>query len=472
MHRTSKQLLAAALIAAYTAFVPVVRSGMHLEVGYNEGWNLYNARAVLAHQPLYAEKFGWHTVNYPALSFYISAWLSHLTGDLLYTGRMLSLLGLLGSALLLAAMVHRMTGSRHAAIFTALLTVSVMCASAPGYIGQYDPQIFATPFFLAALYLYLRSRDRTIAMVFVALLFILAGNIKHNLIDIPLAVALDLLLARRGRSLAFFLGTAIPAAALSLWMNQHFAGPAFFSNLLAGRGYSLRHAFDNTIGTLGPLIPPFAIACLAAWRLRDNPALRIATLWLACAVVLNIFFAGGAGVASNALFDTLLATVLLLGIFIHRIRFVTGPQQHLPVALALWPLLPLFITNETSFPGRDLQHLRQRQLSHRQALTFLQQTPGPAICESLLLCAEAGKPYLYDPFNATRFIQLGKLDPAPLYLQLTQRHFSVIQLNNSIALTRADVDANRFTPEMLELIRANYRPALTRDGAVLFRPNR
>ncbi len=470
MQRSHKQLLAAALVAAYTAFVPVMRSGMQLEVGYNEGWNLYNARAVLLHQPLYAERFGWHTVNYPALSFYISAWLSHLTGDLLHTGRALSIVGLVCSAVLLAAMVRHLAGSRYAAVFTALLTISVLCASAPSYIGQYDPQLFATPFFLAALYLYLRFRERPAAIVFIALLFVFAGNIKHNLIDIPLAVTLDLLVARRWRGLTLFLGTAIPATVFSLWINQHFAGSAFLTNLLAGRGYSLHHAFDNGIGTLGPLIPLLVLAGITAWRSRRYPALRITGIWLACAFVLNLFFAGGVGVATNSLFDTLLAMVLLVGIFLDEVREAAPPLTYLPIAIALWPLLPLFITNETSLPIRDLRHLRRQQQTYRESLALLQQTPGTAICESLLLCAEAGKPYLYDPFNATRFIQLGKLDPSPLYSQLANRQFAAVQLNKSIDLTKADTDANRFTPEMLEIIRKHYTPVMQRDGVLILVP--
>jgi hypothetical protein len=162
--------------------------------------------------------------------------------------------------------------------------------------------------------------------------------------------------------------------------------------------------------------------------------------------------------------------VLLVGIFLDEVREAAPPLTYLPIAIAVWPLLPLFITNETSLPIRDLRHLRQQQQMYRESLALLQQTPGAAICESLLLCAEAGKPYLYDPFNATRFIQLGKLDPSPLYSQLANRQFAAVQLNKSIDLTKADTDANRFTPEMIEIIRKNYTPFFQRDGVLILVP--
>ena len=186
--------------------------------------------------------------------------------------------------------------------------------------------------------------------------------------------------------------------------------------------------------------------------------------------MLNLFFAGGIGVATNSLFDTLLAMVLLVGIFLDEVREAASPLTYLPMAIALWPLLPLFITNETSFPRRDLRHLHQQQQTYRESLALLRQTPGPAICESLLLCAEAGKPYLYDPFNATRFIQLGNLDPSPLYSQLANGQIAAIQLDKSIDLTKADTDANRFTPQMLEIIRKHYTPLLQRDGVLILVP--
>lgn len=480
-------LVLAAAVALYALVVPVVRACLHLEVGYNEGWNLYNALTVLHHQPLYAEGFGWHTVNYPALSFYLSAWLSHVTGEILYTGRALSLLGLVLSGVLLGAITFFLTKHRAAAVFAGVMAVSLMACTAPNYMGQYDPQIFAQTLFLAALYVYVRWRMRRVAVMASALLFVLAGNFKHNLIDIPLAVMLDLLLVavawgpsasqqyrggwvRRASPLLLFLGVAIPATVLSLLLNRHFGGPAFFTNLLAGRGYSLTHAWWNAVGALGPLIPLLVVALWTAWRVRSDARQRIAALLFVCALGLNLFFAGGVGVATNALFDTLLALALLLGLAFEK--FAKQPSMRPAIyAMAVWPLLPLLITNETSMPIRDVRGLYERQAAYEQSLRFMQQHEGPAICESLLLCAQAGKSYLYDPFNATRFIQLGKLDPEPLLVGLRRKQFAVIQLNKPIAETAEDVDANRFTPDMLQEIAMNYHPALTLKGEVLFLPN-
>jgi hypothetical protein len=68
-----------ALFAVTTTVCPVVRSFYHFEINYVEGWNVYNALKVAQHVPLYGAKYAWTTVNYPALSFYVIAYISHIT---------------------------------------------------------------------------------------------------------------------------------------------------------------------------------------------------------------------------------------------------------------------------------------------------------------------------------------------------------------------------------------------------------
>jgi hypothetical protein len=78
-----------------TFFLPTVRAFYRLEINYNEGWNVYNAQAAMQHRPLYPVKYGWTTVNYPFLSFYLVGYASRFIGDYLLTGRLISLVALL-----------------------------------------------------------------------------------------------------------------------------------------------------------------------------------------------------------------------------------------------------------------------------------------------------------------------------------------------------------------------------------------
>src|ERR1700733_293432 len=84
-------LSALALFGLISAICPTVRAFYHFEINYVDGWNVYNAQKVSQHVSLYGAKYAWTTVNYPALSFYVVAYLSRFTHDYLLTGRLLSL---------------------------------------------------------------------------------------------------------------------------------------------------------------------------------------------------------------------------------------------------------------------------------------------------------------------------------------------------------------------------------------------
>src|SRR5579859_475387 len=175
--------LAMTLLAAA---VPFLRAFYRVEIDYNEGWNIYNAATVAAHGWLYPAKYGWTSVNYPMLSFVIMAQLHRVTHDYLFTARVVSLLSLLASGALVAAIVRRLTGQGwRAPVMAGMFVVAVFCANAHYYVGMDDPQMLAQVFFLAGLYVYISRRDGLLAIFFAAFLFVVGGFIKHNPIDFP-----------------------------------------------------------------------------------------------------------------------------------------------------------------------------------------------------------------------------------------------------------------------------------------------
>ncbi len=186
------------------------------------------------HQPLYPATYAWTAVNYPALSFHLVAFLGHFTHEYLFTARVLSLLGLCLSALFAGAIVAHATRSRSAAWYTGFFLIAWFCAAADAYVGTDDPQILAQAFFMAGLFVYLRGGRRGWALDASALLFVVGGNIKHNLIEFPLAVLLDLLIAAP-RSALRFAATGGLLAALSILLTRQIDGAAYVSWMLAPR---------------------------------------------------------------------------------------------------------------------------------------------------------------------------------------------------------------------------------------------
>jgi len=479
-HQSLWLTLACILLALATTIFPIARSFLPIEVGYNEGWNINNASLVTHHAHLYAAPPAWTTVNYPMLSFALMAALHTLTHDYLYTGRIVSILSLFACAALIAAIAHRLGVSRVLAILAAFYTAALFCTDADAYVGMDDPQLLALAVFLLGLYVYIRNPTSRLALTTSALLFVVGGNLKHNPIDIPLAVLIDVTLRNRAHTLYFALPGLLFAAA-SYALNLHFGGPFFLAQILAPRTYSTAKALDDLVNVFGPLLIPTLVALYTAWILRRDPTRRIAALLLLTSLFIGGYFGGGVGVSINALFSAILAVALLIALFWQRLAETTprSVQQTALAASFLWLLIPwllvaYLITGDWS-PIARYRKAAATQPAFAQQLALLRSTNGPALCESILLCTLADKPYLYDPFNATRLIAFHKLVPTPMLEALEHHRIAAIQFNSPLTIelgTERGIEPGneRWPPAILEAIKRNYAPALTTSTGEIYLP--
>jgi hypothetical protein len=119
--------------------------------------------------------------------------------------------------------------------------------------------------------------------------------------------------------------------------------------------------------------------------------------------------------------------------------------------------------------------LGERQRQFDSEVSLLRSHPGPAFCESLLLCYEAGKSYEYDPFNSANLVKLGRLDPAPLLAKISQGQIAAVQLCCSLDFLKVDDDPD-IIPQMLPAMQASYElrladghnPYLTHEGCYVY----
>jgi len=465
------------VIFLWTVAYPFARAFRLTEINYNEGWNVYNAQKVAEHQPLYPSTYDWTTVNYPALSFHLVAWLGKYTSDYLFTARMLSLAGLCLSGVFVGLIVGYLTRSKRAAWLSGLFLVAVFCVIATNYVGVDDPQLLAQAFFLAGLYVYLRGNRQGHALELTALLFVVGGNFKHNLIEFPLAVLLDLLLTSPRRAVRFAVAGSLMAA-VSVALTRRIDGAAYVSCLLAPRSYSAQHIAYNLKLTFQPLLLPAIAAFWTACFCWKNPSRRVLVLLLCCALAVDLFFSGGSGVTFNAMFGFVLATVLLTGVFWAEFpRLPMGRFRVLqPVAVCalffLWLLVPMD-RNHLLRTDKLLEQSRAREQNFATATAFLRHQPSPALCESLLLCYYAGKPYVYDPFNATRSIALGRLDANVIVGRLRKQEYGAVQLDRSTEYDlRKGPAEERFASPILLAIQQYYDAGFVNTGGIVYVPKR
>jgi hypothetical protein len=449
-------------IALFTAIVPFARSFFKMEAHYNEGWNVYNTEIVAHHGLLYPTAFGWTTNNYPMLSFYVLAQLHRLTHDYLFTARVLSLLSLIACSILVAAIVHSLGAAHRSSALAGLFCFALFCAAAQVYVGADDPQMFAQVFFLLGLLVYVRGRGSLWNIAAAALLFVIAGFIKHNPVDFPLAVLAELLLLSIPRALWFALcGLALAAAAFAL--NVHYGGPFFLAQLLTPRTYLPGHLLEQCINVFGPLIFPYCVAAYTAFTVRRDTQRRIALILFITTIVVGVYFSGGRGVSINAFFSSMLAMSILVGLFFDKVFLAQQPPTtsrfatYAPISLFLWLVIPMLLSGNWN-PIRTIRDDATAQRHFAQDVAFLRTHPGPALCESMLECYFAGKPYLYDPFNATRLIHFHQLDANVLIDQIRQHRFSAIQTDDPLP-NEDHYDSERWDPSVRAAIEANYIPA-------------
>jgi 4-amino-4-deoxy-L-arabinose transferase-like glycosyltransferase len=470
-------------LTLFAAFIPFVRACFRAQVLTNEGWNVYNAIAVVNHQPLYPHQYGWTTNNYPALSFFLLAWLHRFTHDYLFTGRAVSLLSLLAISALAGTIVFRLSRSRPAALLAALFCIAIFCANANNYVGADEPQMLAQVFVMAGFCLFLATGANAWSLVAAALLFTIGGSVKHNLIDFPFAVLIATLLQSVRRALLFTL-SGIAFAALAVWLNIRFGGPHFLDELFLPRSYSGYKLVAQCGIFLGPILLPLVVASRMARSLLSDPRQRVVALQFAIALLLGIYFSGGAGVSINAFFSLLIGMSIVLGLLFARLlaeepdpasRWTSRRTSRWtmrskfashPITLFAWLIIPLLISGNWNIP-RTLRETRARQQRFQQDVALLSSLPGPVLCESPLLCAIAGKPFLYDAFNSTRLIKLGKLDQQPMLDALRQHRIAAVEMDGS---PNEPIRHDRFSPQMLDTILQNYTPVSQNADATLYLP--
>ncbi|MGA2992553.1 MAG: hypothetical protein ABSD88_18950 [Candidatus Korobacteraceae bacterium] len=466
------------LISLATAVFPLLRAFYRFEVNYNEGWNLYNSMIAVQRHTLYGERYGWTTVNYPALSFYLVGHLSSMTHDPLLTGRILSLISLVICAGFIALIVRKLTSRVLPALFGASFCLAIFCTQASSFVGTSEPHMLAHVFFLGGFLLYVSAPlsgnglPATSRLAAIALLFVIGGNIKHNPIDFPLAVLLDLCFVSGRKVLQFMLFSAT-LIGISIYVNIAAGGPFFLAQLLRPRSLELGVDFPSAI-TL-----PFVAALFWSIHIikeRGNRPERAISLLFLVSIAVGFGFGFGSGVAVNTFFSNFLAISIVMGILLdvawrrtpaRFTRFGVWWKAGVPVVLCSCLLLSFLVSGDFNI-SRRLVEMRNKESNFKKEVTFLSLQTGPAICESLLRCYDANKPYVYDPFNATTLMHFGKLHSREITERIERLEYGAIQLRLPLEVVKRPNE--RFPDEILDAISRNYVISLKDPGCNIYVP--
>ena len=275
-------------------------------------------------------------------------------------------------------------------------------------------------------------------------------------VEFILAVAVDLALASIPLAL-WFAACGTVFGVISFALHLRYGGSGFLLQLFTPRAYTVAYIGDRLRDVLGPLLVPIALALLVAFAVRKDPRRRILAILMAAALAIGCYFAGGHGVYINCLFGAVFTMCMLLGLFWDSSSPTLGSvlvRDYAPSLLFLWLVIPMWL-NEDLNTARSLRAIRAATENQSREIDLLSARPGQALCESLLICYEAGKRYVFDPFNATRLMTAGKLDQEVMIRQVRGHAYSAIQFETTASNAE---DLERFPPAVIAAIEENYQP--------------
>jgi hypothetical protein len=427
--------------------------GLHVPLDPNEGWNAYFAQAA-SHGSPYPAATSLMTNNYPPLSFYL---IGTSGGDAIITGRVVALISFLAIAVTIFVAARRMGCTRTEAAFASLLFASCLLLTSD-YVGMDDPQLLGHAVAMIGLVAVLVEPRLPRAMVVAALLFTVAFFIKHNLILMPIAAGIWLVLLDRRLGITFALSGLI-FLLIGMGMFRDIFGVGLFAQLAAPRLY---HA-ANIPAALWQWLPRAAVPIggallLAVLGRRDRYAM-FCVIYAVIAVGAGIFFLGGDGVDVNALFDADVALCLCAAVLFNRtVRNVSRPALAIlyaaPLAILVFLLSPDWRTSDYW-----LHPMAEDVAEARSEITLISNIKGPVICEMLSLCYWAGKPAEADLFNLGQQYATGARNDAALVSLIELRAFALVELESPSDFAQ--------TPRIAQALARNYH-VIRRDDDRLF----
>ncbi|HEY3911917.1 MAG TPA: hypothetical protein VGM07_18815 [Stellaceae bacterium] len=457
--------------------------GFTYERNYNEGWNVYNTLRLIHHEVIYDADL-WRVNNYPIGSFLLVAGVNSLVGDLLLSGRIVAAAAFVAIGVLAAAATRGFGGDHIDALFGGACAAGFSYLVAPTWVAVDDPQSLAEAIMLGGLVSYLWGEANRGDLLRTALLVALGGFVKPNVVAIPLAITIDLAI-RSPRRLWFWVACCAASGAALLGLTELVAGGSFIAHLLSPRTFAWRSAIHNLMKYLRLFKFPLLVALPFSLTIFRGDRLVLAA-YGSLSILSAALLSGFEGTSYNMFQDAAVFLGIAAGVLLHELRprvadlAATG-RRVAATALACLALLlaqPILTEGPRAFGrlyriGDVLAADRRAQSEFAAETHYLAERPGLAICESLLLCYRAGKPFILDPFNSRQYILAGRLNEDRLTQQVAMHEFSVIQVREEICADPATADCRlqaqtfkRFTDRFLLAVARNYklgRPS--QDGA-------
>lgn len=468
--------------------------GYTYELNYTEGSVLCQIRDLALGVPLYGrvgERPYTFTI-YPPLYHVVTAALATHVGDPVLAGRSLSFACTILIAVVIAGIVYRLGAETPAPLRWAATVIASLSFLAVEHVfaaaTMMRVDMLALSLSTCGLYVFLRAssaRAHAIALV----LFTLALMTKHSVMAAPAACILGTATAgpRAGvkLGLAFVALVALAVGLLALVFGDAMYFHVFAANVLpydplrVARG--VKWLVLDYPGLVAGGIAGFVYLLMAALSLTRERRSTAANWVLVAYFVLagmSVLALGRAGTSPNHLIEVTVALCTFTGLAVLRTGQALWPRTPPPWTLAraalamavlialVWQAKRQMSVDRSAMPDYD-----QSALARNEALLDrIRAVDGPVFGVTQFLVCRAGKPAQINTFMAAQLAMLGRWDARPLLEDVRRHVFALVFLNFDLMAGR--YNSERFTPELIAALRANYRLDERIGAYHLYRPAR
>ncbi|MFI5393968.1 MAG: ArnT family glycosyltransferase [Candidatus Binatia bacterium] len=432
--------------------------------------------------------------NYPPVFHLVTAVASHLTGNMLATGRGVSVTSTLLASMIVAVLVWCAAKTESArlpralaAVFAGLSFLSISYTATWGSLMRVD--MLAHFFSLAGLLVFATGAARGRRVYWCALPFLLAVYTKQTAIAAPVACILAALFMDVALSLklaALLLGMGLVSFAGLTWLTS---GQFYFHVVTANHNAYDWHRMVFFLGDLEQRYSiEMAIAAVAAASLlsgvrKANRSLSAsATSWIR--PVLGVYLVtaflvsltiGKVASEVNYLIEFMGVVCICVGIALAE-GFAGGRLPAASHSLAsslsavfLPCLLLIPMSGLLRRPAIEWVEIPSVQEQHEtaQLLEIIRNADGPVLSQNLTLLFLAGKPVEFQPCDMAHVAYQGEWDQSGFVARIEGRQYQLVILHFDVA---RHPDWEGFTPSMVAAIRGHYVPAQSLAGYWIYKP--
>jgi len=427
-------------------------------------------------------------VNYPPVYRYAVLLLDNFTDDLLMAGRLVSFISTILSALLISGIIHHMLAGKYdkqtrilSEIAGSLIYLNIFYPQHWGMTMRVD--MLAVAFALAGLYCFLRIQNENKKLVLAAMFFILAAFTKQSIIAYVGGCFVACLFTNRRLAFKLFMFMLIPSAIILCAEIVATNGEFWFHHVTANKNsYSIQEALSNvavyvvmlyyiifvmSVGFVYAQIKDYVQKrrddCKNSMGKNISPNFLLSCCWILSFVM--IFSIGKIGANTNYYLEFFALVSIIVSIQIAKMINEISLWRVVLIAIIFCSILLGYYYNPQP-PEKD-------KVYTESMLHDISSASGEIISEDMVLLTRAGRYIYFQPYIMKQLLIQGIWDQSPVVQAIKSKKVARIILKNDInSLPERDSPQilNRFTPEVVEAIRENYKLKTQSEKIFIYEP--